>query len=148
MILFYHFIVKSVCAKICIMNSGVIIIKQAQTQKRVNFLASLPRLPFKIINDKKNDKKLPELHVKEGDLFYCLEGQTDFVCGGLLLNQTNRINTNGTLNISELSGSKIKNGVSYKLKQGDWLWIPPNTPHQHNSNSMALLIIVKIPYYL
>lgn len=31
---------------------------------------------------------------------------------------------------TEFRGQPIRNGTSYKVKQGDWMVIPPNTPHQ------------------
>ena len=102
-------------------------------------------LQFNIIEDKKSNNK-PEIHVREGDLFYCLKGQVDFICGGILSNGKNLKHPNGQRNIYELTGSDIKNGTYYNLKAGDWLWIPPNTPHQHNSTTLANLIIIKIRY--
>jgi len=101
-------------------------------------------LPFKIIEDKKS-KNMPELHVKTGDLFCCLEGVVRFVCGGTLTDKINRMNPNGSINNNELTGKAIKNGTVHNLRRGDWLWIPPNTPHQHNSIKTARLLIVKIP---
>lgn len=102
-------------------------------------------LPFNMIEDKQSNNK-PEIHVREGDLFYCLKGQVSFICGGTLNNRKNRMLPNGQRNIYELTGLKIKNGTHYNLKAGDWLWIPPNTPHQHNSTTIVNLIIIKIPY--
>lgn len=114
--------------------------------KLLTSLAKKNNLPFKIIKDKKTINN-PELHIVEGDLFHCLEGEVDFICEGSLVNQINRTNSDGTINNNELIGTKIKNGTSFKLIPGDWLWVPPQTPHQHNSTSSAHLIVIKIPIY-
>jgi len=100
-------------------------------------------LPFNIIEDKQSNNR-PETHIKVGDLFYCLKGHVDFICGGELCNSKNPKLPNGQPNIYEFTGSRIKNGTHYNLNAGDWLWIPPNTPHQHNSTTIANLIIIKI----
>ena len=104
------------------------------------------RLPFKIIEDN-NIMNPPELHVQDGDLFFCLEGKIDFVCGGLIIRKENRINPDGTRNHKEQTGIRIRNGQSFKLRQGDWLWIPPNTPHQHGSDGSARVMVIKIPIH-
>lgn len=101
-------------------------------------------LPFKILEDTSVSNE-PELHVKEGDLWFCLEGEVDFTCGGSIVNQVNRTKPDGSLNIKELTGTNIKGGASYHLIVGDWLWIPPGIVHQHIAKETARLIIIKIP---
>lgn len=59
-------------------------------------------------------------------MYMLILSDTNFVRGGLLLNRTNRINPNGTLNINELTGSKIKNGTSYTLTRLMVIKIPEN----------------------
>lgn len=83
-------------------------------------------IPFSIIEDSEVNN-LPEVHENEADLWYCLEGEVEFICGGNIVN------------------NEIKNGIRYLVKKGDWLYIPANEAHQHNCEKTARLIIIKIP---
>jgi len=107
-------------------------------------LAKINNLPFKIIEDKKSTN-MPELHVNIGDLFHCLEGTVNFICGGVLTDRSYEVNLDGTYNKNEIKGIAIINGSTYTLQPGDWIWIPPNTPHQHNTSSTVRLMIIKVP---
>jgi mannose-6-phosphate isomerase-like protein (cupin superfamily) len=103
----------------------------------------LQGLPFAILEDSAvtND---PEIHMKEGDLWQCLEGEVKFVCGGELERMFEKQNSDGSNNPDELSGTSIIGGVEYVLHPGDWLWIPPGVPHQHSAEGTARLFIQKI----
>lgn len=83
-------------------------------------------IPFSIIEDSEVDN-LPEIHENEADLWYCLEGEVNFICGGEIIN------------------NEIVNGIKYLVKKGDWLYIPAKEAHQHNCVKTARLIIIKIP---
>jgi len=102
------------------------------------------QVPFKILEDSAVVNEA-EVHMNEGDLWSCLQGTVIFTCGGELVNPRMRKNNDGTNNESELVATKIKNGKKIILKKGDWLWIPPGEPHQHECDGVARLIIVKIP---
>lgn len=81
-----------------------------------------------------------EIHEFEGDLWFGLEGEVDFICGGELEDPEKHPTKTG-----EWRGSGIKGGTKVILKPGDWLWIPPGEAHLHSSKSAARMIIVKIP---
>jgi len=101
-------------------------------------------LPFNVLEDTEvaNDA---ELHVKEGDLWCCLDGIVNFFVGGKLVKPwTTKCDLHG--NPIELKAKVIEGGGHIVLRQGDWLWIPPGEPHQHEcKGSSARLIIIKIP---
>ncbi|MBU6390095.1 hypothetical protein KGQ31_00945 [Patescibacteria group bacterium] len=101
-------------------------------------------LPFSILEDVlvSNDA---EVHVRQGDLWLCLEGEAEFVCGGALLKARRRTLPSGAENPDELFGPAISGGQKFILRAGDWLWIPPGEPHQHSARAATRLIIIKIP---
>jgi len=101
------------------------------------------KLPFSILEDTavSNDA---EVHAKEGDLWFGLEGEAKFVCGGEMVEPKCRLNA-GTENKNELYASKIKGGSEFVVRAGDWLWIPAGEPHQHSATGTARLVIIKIP---
>lgn len=107
-------------------------------------LALSNNLPFKVLEDSEIINK-PEIHVHEGDLWYCLEGTVTFVVDGILDSPTNRNNADGSINNVEIVGESITGGTEITLKEGDWLWIPPGQPHQHLTKAYARLMIIKIP---
>lgn len=102
-------------------------------------------LPFNIIEDHKVSGSEAEVHKTEGDLWCCLEGEIEFTYGGELIDEEFRKNPDGSDNLNELKGTGINNGTKTTLKQGDWLWIPPGQPHQHDASKTGRLVIIKIP---
>ena len=63
-----------------------------------------------------------ELHDKETDIFYVVEGNASFVTGGTILGgrQTAPGQTRGT---------DIRGGLIHRLKQGDVIVVPAGIPH-------------------
>ncbi|MDO8634129.1 MAG: hypothetical protein Q7K34_02435 [archaeon] len=102
------------------------------------------KLPFSILEDTavSNDA---EVHMQEGDLWFCLQGRARFVCGGKLVEPQYRLNTDGSINKNELYASGIIGGTEFSLEVGDWLWIPAGKSHQHGAEATARLMIIKIP---
>lgn len=101
------------------------------------------QIPFNILEDKEVTNE-PEIHTKEGDLWYCLKGRVKFICGGVMVDKRMRVDIDGNPNKLELTGTKIKDGKICELYPGDWLWIPAGIPHQHFTDSTVRLIIIKI----
>lgn len=92
----------------------------------------------------KNVNSDGEAHKKTIDLFYCLEGEIKFVCGGELTDSWIK-EKDGIQNENEIGGKGIKGGTEYILKYGDWLWIPAGEPHKQICEGVARFIIIKIP---
>ena len=104
-------------------------------------IAKERNLPFGIIEDFRVTETGAEVHKKEGDLWYCLEGKVEFTCEGTLVKPEIIEKTDG----NEIVGSGIKNGKKFILKPGDWLWIPPGQPHMHACAKIARMVIIKVP---
>lgn len=63
-----------------------------------------------------------EVHDKETDIFYVVEGAATFVTGGAMVDSKNT-------KPGQYLGAGIKGGQTHQLKQGDVLVIPAGTPH-------------------
>lgn len=105
--------------------------------------AAANTLPFAILEDTEvaNDA---EVHQHEGDLWFGLQGEAVFICGGKLMEPKCRLNADGSENKNELYAKKISGGEEFVVRAGDWLWIPAGEPHQHCARGTARLVIVKI----
>ena len=63
-----------------------------------------------------------EVHVKETDIFYVVDGEATFVTGGTMVGaKETRAN--------QLLGSAIDGGQIHQLKKGDVIVIPAGVPH-------------------
>ena len=63
-----------------------------------------------------------ELHVRDTDVFYIVDGSATFVTGGKMLDSKNT----GT---NEVRGSGIEGGDTRELNKGDVIIIPAGVPH-------------------
>lgn len=118
--------------------------KGKRTLEPIHSLAKETGLPLAILEDVEvaNDA---EVHMKAGDLWFCLEGEVKFICGGELVEPWYGKNADGSENKNELKAKQIKGGKEVLLKAGDWLWIPPKEAHQHSADGVCRLAIVKVP---
>ena len=103
--------------------------------------AAEKKLPCGILEDSALLENEAEVHARVGDLWYCLQGEVEFICGGELTDSWVREGSGG----NEIAGKGIKNGTTHVLKAGDWLWIPPGEPHTHTTPGTARLMIIKVP---
>ena len=63
-----------------------------------------------------------EVHVKETDIFYVVDGEATFVTGGAMVGgKETRPN--------QLLGTSIDGGQTHQLKKGDFIVIPAGVPH-------------------
>ncbi len=63
-----------------------------------------------------------ELHEKETDVFYILDGNATFVTGGKMIDgKLSRPN--------QYLGASIEGGQEHQLKKGDFIAVPAGTPH-------------------
>jgi beta-galactosidase beta subunit len=76
-----------------------------------------------------------EVHVKDVDIIYMLEGTTTFVTGGTLVRgrSTER---------DEIRGTAIEGGETRTLSKGDVIVVPKGTPHWFRSISGPVLYYV------
>jgi mannose-6-phosphate isomerase-like protein (cupin superfamily) len=63
-----------------------------------------------------------EIHAKETDIFYIVDGSATFVTGGTMVGgKETRPN--------QLLGTDIQGGQTHQLKKGDFISIPAGVPH-------------------
>ena len=63
-----------------------------------------------------------EIHVKETDIFYIVDGTATFVTGGTMVGgKETRPN--------QMLGTDIQGGQTHQLKKGDFISIPAGVPH-------------------
>jgi mannose-6-phosphate isomerase-like protein (cupin superfamily) len=78
---------------------------------------------YKISAGHRDDAKKPaEVHTKDTDIFYIVDGSATFVTGGELVDGT-------STEPDELRGPSIKGGEPHKLQKGDVIVIPRGIPH-------------------
>jgi glc operon protein GlcG len=63
-----------------------------------------------------------ELHQKDADIIYVLEGEATFVTGGTMVEPK-------TIAPDEVRGKEIQGGETRVIKPGDVIIVPANTPH-------------------
>ena len=64
-----------------------------------------------------------EIHMKDTDVIYVVQGSATFITGGEAVNAQ-------TTAADELRGSSIRNGESRQIAQGDVIVVPNGVPHQ------------------
>lgn len=79
-----------------------------------------------------------ELHEKDTDVFYVLQGSATFVTGGKMIEAK-------TTAPGELRGSGIEGGESHTLSKDDVIVIPAGTPHWFKDvQGTFLYLVVKV----
>jgi mannose-6-phosphate isomerase-like protein (cupin superfamily) len=63
-----------------------------------------------------------EVHTKETDIFYVVEGEATFVTGGTMVGGKET-------QPNQLRGTSIDGGETYHLKKGDSMVVPAGVPH-------------------
>lgn len=77
---------------------------------------------YKVIASHREVPGIPEVHLKDTDVFYVLEGSATLVTGGTVVGGR-------PIGSDEIRGKQITGGMAYKLNKGDVIIIPKNTPH-------------------
>lgn len=70
-----------------------------------------------------------EMHAGAYDFYVFTGGTGEMVLGGKIANRQNLRDRDGIIP-GEYRGQPIEGGQTFKVKAGDWLLIPPDTPHQ------------------
>lgn len=76
-----------------------------------------------------------EVHNKDADIIYVLDGDATFVTGGSLVEPRN-------IAADEIRGKEISGGESRKLSKGDVIIVPAGTPHWFKEVSAPFLYYV------
>jgi len=79
-----------------------------------------------------------EVHVRDADIIYVLEGSTTFVTGGTVVDGK-------TTAPDEIRGTRIDGGESRRLGKGDVIIVPNGTPHWFKEvEGPVLYYVVKV----
>lgn len=70
-----------------------------------------------------------EQHAGVYDFYIIVGGTGSMIVGGEIENRQNLADASGPVP-GEYRGQPIKGGQTFKVKPGDWLLIPPDSPHQ------------------
>ena len=76
-----------------------------------------------------------EVHVKDADIIYMLEGTTTFITGGEVVGGR-------TTAADEIRGTSVRGGESRTLTKGDVIVVPKGTPHWFKEVSGPVLYYV------
>ena len=76
-----------------------------------------------------------EVHVKDTDVIYMLEGTTTFVTGGTMVDGK-------TIEPDEIRGATVTGGETRTLTKGDVIIVPKGTPHWFKEVSGPVLYYV------
>lgn len=76
-----------------------------------------------------------ELHTRDADIIYVLDGTATFVTGGALVDPHN-------VAVDEVRGKEISGGETRKLVKGDVIIVPAGTPHWFKEVSAPFLYYV------
>ena len=76
-----------------------------------------------------------EVHVKDADIIYMLEGTTTFITGGEVVGGQ-------TTAPDEIRGTSVRGGETRKLTKGDVIVVPKGTPHWFREISGPVLYYV------
>jgi glc operon protein GlcG len=77
---------------------------------------------YAVITGKRDKAGTAELHEKDTDVFYVVDGTATYVTGGKIIDSK-------TLSPGEIRGSGIEGGETRQLSKGDVIIIPAGAPH-------------------
>lgn len=91
--------------------------------------------PYPVQLEYRTGTTAPSLHKGQAELIYVMDGGCTLVTGGTLVGQRGTGTT--------VSGTSIEGGVPHKIAKGDYILVPPDTPHwytevQGNFTSVTL----------
>ena len=119
--------------------------KVAATLKKAGPLADAPNL--RVSGGYRTGPYAPEdyrpaveVHTKEADLFYVIDGSATQVLGGTVVGGKDS-------GPGQIRGSKIDGGQTYHLSKGDVMWVPAGVPHWFPEIPQPLsYLLVKVFY--
>ena len=107
-------------------------------EKGSPLFAGTPDGHYTILTARRDKPGQSELHAKDTDIIYVVEGTATFVTGGEMVEGK-------TTAPDEIRSASIKGGTSRKLAKGDVIVVPNNTPHQFAEvNPPFLYLVVKV----
>jgi mannose-6-phosphate isomerase-like protein (cupin superfamily) len=101
-----------------------VVYKESQ-QVLDNFGKTNPFIPgedYRVHTDRRTANGRIEIHEKETDIFYVMDGSATLVAGGTAVEPT-------ATRPGQMTAKDIRNGQTYNLKKGDVVVIPAGQPH-------------------
>ena len=92
---------------------------------------------FQVQGSHRNKAGNAELHVKETDVLYIIEGEATFVTGGTIIDRHE-------VRANQIGGSGIEGGKTFHLKKGDVVTIEAGVPHWFKETTNISYYVVKV----
>lgn len=109
--------------------------QKASDINSVEPLLTLP--PYRVQLEYRTGVTPPTLHHGQSELVYVLKGGCTLVTGGQLTGIKAATNPGATTDV----GTAIEGGTPRKLAKGDFVMIPPDTPHQFQAVTGEFIIM-------
>ncbi len=93
---------------------------------------------YKVHAGRRQGPGLVELHTRETDVFYIVDGTATFVTGGTMVDGKE-------VSPGQMRGTSITGGETHHLKKGDVIIVPNGTPHQFIETSNPFLYFIVKP---
>ena len=133
-----------------LLASGVMIAAESDSTSGVNYVPSdkvatalakggtlLTGSDFIVQGSHRDKAGNAELHVKETDVLYIIEGDATFVTGGTIKDRHE-------VRADQIGGSAIEGGKTHHLKKGDVITIEAGVPHWFKETSGVSYFVVKV----
>ncbi|HEX3729746.1 MAG TPA: hypothetical protein VHV47_08075, partial [Opitutaceae bacterium] len=100
---------------------------------------------YKVMVSRRVAPGVGEIHVKDTDVFYIVDGSATFVTGGTVVDQTPVKLPDGTPSPVEFHFKSSTGGTEHHLQKGDSIIVPKGTPHQFTKiDGPFLYFVVKV----
>lgn len=100
---------------------------------------------YKVMVSRRVAPGVAEIHVRDTDVFYIVDGTATFVTGGTAVDQSPVKLPDGTPNPVEFHARSIVGGTEHHLQKGDVIIIPHGIPHQFTKiDGPFLYFVVKV----
>jgi glc operon protein GlcG len=93
---------------------------------------------YRVLAGHRQGPGLVELHTRETDVFYIVDGTATFVTGGTMVDGKE-------VSPGQMRGTSITGGKTHHLKKGDVIVVPNGTPHQFTETSNPFLYFIVKP---
>jgi len=77
---------------------------------------------YRVTGNRRDGKGMVEVHNKETDIFYVIDGEATLVTGGTVVGGK-------TTAPDQIRGTEVQGGETHHLAKGDFMVIPAGTPH-------------------